>query len=294
MLHWREASWVPAWQPGEQGDHGPQGLQPPSVRHPGSAWHCSVPDLHVQFWQCLCTVSPGCSSCMGTAPSCSQMLPFLEGAHAQRQSSGGTQSPSCSSCPWGQAQAGRQRGVAMQAVSSRRSSQEWGHGLPQAKATRPPAHSGQLLVAHGQARLWRASPAQGSPPKRAGGLEQERVRTACPPQPPQPDQGPQAAQAPSSGQGGTEGHSWCCSCIPVSPCPSRPPGQPAPPCCGAGQEQTRCRMAASSPQLLEHGVHGDHSHQAPGTGQGSPVHSSLPWVQVQLLQPSPRGTLCPG
>lgn len=33
-----------------------------------------------QFWQCLCTVSPGCSSCMGTAPSCSQMLPFLEGA----------------------------------------------------------------------------------------------------------------------------------------------------------------------------------------------------------------------
>lgn len=47
LLHWREASWVPAWQPGEQGDHGPQGLQPPSVRHPGSAWHCSVPDLHV-------------------------------------------------------------------------------------------------------------------------------------------------------------------------------------------------------------------------------------------------------
>lgn len=47
LLHWREASWVPAWQPGEQGDHGPQGLQPPSTRHPGSARHCSVPALHV-------------------------------------------------------------------------------------------------------------------------------------------------------------------------------------------------------------------------------------------------------
>lgn len=85
----------------------------------------------------------------------------------------------------------------------------------------PAASPGQLLVAHGQARLWRASPAQGSPPKRAGGLEQERVRTACPPQPPQPDQGPQAAQAPSS----VRGERWALSVGHPQHGPPKPPPQ---------------------------------------------------------------------
>lgn len=67
------------------------------------------------------------------------------------------------------------------------------------------------------------------------------------------------------GQGGALGQSLRCSWVPAAPSASCPPGQPGPPCCGAGQEQARCRVELSSPHVLEHGVHGDHSHQPPGT-----------------------------
>lgn len=56
----------------------------------------------------------------------------------------------------------------------------------------------QPVAPRGQGRLCRASPAQGRPPERAGGPEQERVRRASPPQPPHGDHGPQEPQTPSS------------------------------------------------------------------------------------------------
>lgn len=240
-----------------------------------------TPSLHSHFIlypkSAPCTPSspPHCTQHTQTTtlhvPMCPQHAP-----HAQRQSSGGTQSPSCSSCPWGQAQAGRQRGVAMQAVSSRRSSQEWGHGLPQVKATRPPAHSagsnsalgGMEGGGHGHSGKGTATPGSCSLTWAAAGG---------------PRAGPALARLPGTGQppeaGRGAGAGAGAHRLPPAAPTARPgpPGSPGPILCEGREVGTeRGASPAWPPQAptsaLQHPQNGTHGHRAWGSPSMAPHH----------------------
>lgn len=148
----------------------PHPKNPPApYTHPHTLLHPVPPPCH--------PVHPAPIPTIQGHPAPSPLFHLIPAPRGQRQRSGGTQAPSCSRRPGGQAQVGWQRGPSRQAVSSRRSEQERGQGLPQDRATRSPPHpAGSGHVPGGRGWGTHGPTAQGS----RKGVEGVLGRGPCP------------------------------------------------------------------------------------------------------------------